>query len=157
MAWSLWYDYLIVPVCFPLLLPLAVGSTLVFAFSQDRFARLSAFFVLKPVVTYPVWIVLFMLSNGEHSLFLATIRIIPALIVTGVLIYNFREQFDAINVRAWFLVLIDIIRWGNTYLLDINPEYYPFRVEVGLFIPSAYAMLVLVFIDRKNVHQNNID
>jgi hypothetical protein len=132
-------------VVFPLALPLLIGTLVLVAFWKDRVSRLAGFFTLKPVITYPMFL-MFSISNyySVKSFGELLFPLLPAIGLTLLIVFAFRDLFRKSWIAGLFLAF-DIFRWANTLVLNyLESQLFDWMMYIGLIFPSLYALLALI-------------
>ena len=162
----------------PLALPLIIGIIILTHFGKEKSIRLAAFFTLKPVVAYPLWVLIrfsisplrFGLMPGPPNplgdilldLRASLLAAIPAIALTIAIVYVFRQLFKA---RSALLFLMgDVLRWVYTFVVSVTVFNYsgnfPYLgillIIIGFLLPSIYAIAALIFVTSRHNSLLNI-
>lgn len=137
----------------PFLIPaFFIGFKLLYN-SEDSFAKFAGLLTLKPLVTTPVFFLsgavikslnLDPLGSLEHF-----VAALPAVSLTLLIAYSCRSVFSAPKSScAMFLIVLDSVRWGNSYLTPLligdspdNGALICWIAFVGLTMPTIFALV----------------
>ena len=137
------------------LLPIILGP-IIQRSSRDELGRLAAWFTLKPVPATVLWVTtLVWLANGLRidTNAAEVLSLIPAVTLTGVITWRFRNLIST-NAGVLFVLLsIDALRWLNTLAWmrhggQIPLVDDPFYV-LGLGLPNVCAVLAFAIMRRR--------
>ena len=155
-----------------LTLPAIIGIILITRFGKDKLVRLIALFTLKPIVAYPLWLLIrFNLSpirfglmpglpNPSEDILLdvkaSLFALIPAVALTLGILLVFWQSFQAKS--AWLFLVGDAIRWLYAFFVSVTIFNYPTNppylgllfIIVGSLFPSVYAVVALTFVNSRN-------
>jgi fucose 4-O-acetylase-like acetyltransferase len=111
---------------------------------------------LKPVFLTPLWLVSMSVFETSHPKLGAALGILPAIVVTALVIVKFRAMLFGYDVRlaARFLIMLDILRWMSTLVLSFEPSSASrmggFIVIASISAPTLFAFAALVIVVREN-------
>jgi hypothetical protein len=140
------------------LAPLIIPPFILIKYGRNDIGRYIAFLTLKPVITYPIWILIVETShswffNLEHpypsQIILASIRALPEIIITLVIVYWFRCLFSR-DKSAWFFLVFDLVRWASVFVVTLVltlPYGEGLFKFMTLFFPGLYAFSGLVAVN----------
>ncbi|MBN1563718.1 MAG: hypothetical protein JXA10_07760 [Anaerolineae bacterium] len=139
----------------PFGIPLFVGIYMLVMYEQNLFTWFAALLTWKPLIATPLVLVTgSYIANRHHypdtgySVFEAVVIMSPAILITLGLITIFRDLVFRSNVRwsAWSLLALDMVRWGNTFVLFAIPDTFDLGIAliimaIGIFGPTLFAII----------------
>jgi hypothetical protein len=142
-----------------LIIPFVVG----FAFISDknksanRLKKLAGWFIFKPIITTPIWMIVIFYSNylflSKPSIFWSTISILPAVTASIIIVYKFQDLFRSKNLGPWILLGFDIVRWGSTYVAMNIPFYKSDLVTLAELLsasfPTLYTIIAIILLSSQ--------
>jgi hypothetical protein len=139
-------------------LPVIIGPILLLKF-RDELGKMAAWFTLKPLLATPLWIVSLFMIDSSSSLnpkILQTLTMLPAILLTLLLVLRFRKVIPMESKSAAVLIILDALRWLNTYIwLATGGKPYlqdPFLLA-GWILPNLYAVIALVIMGMRKRKQ----
>jgi hypothetical protein len=149
---------LIVLLCFiPILfLPLIAGIAMFWGRVTTDLHLMAAILTLKPVFLTPIWFAIMRVFEISHPTLGKILGILPAIIVTGLVIVKFHSLLFGYEVRqaAWFLIMLDILRWMSTLLLSFEPsgngKIMSSMYLASISAPTIFAIVASVIVAREN-------
>jgi len=147
----------------PWLIPsVIIGFYILVKHRGSEFAKFAGLLSLKPIIATPLFFQIVKWYQDHttgcdlNPLYLITL--VPGLGITLLLVFYFREVvWDSRNKAMPVLLILDIVRWGNSVLLfssclelgDITPVL---QAYLGLGMPTIFA---LVAFGLNRIHQLN--
>lgn len=127
----------------PLALPIIFGSLILKGFWKDEVSRLAGFFVLKPILAFPIYIFIW-----EDRIWGTFFPLMLYLLLTLCIVFLFRDILKENSVARYFL-LGDIASWL------IATIFWIFLNRIGLivaelFLPTIYATVSLLYIYNRS-------
>ncbi len=133
--------------------PLIIGLILLIRHGKSPLGRMAGLFTLKPLLATPLWISLFdELSHGHlPAALMALLSVIPAIILTILIVLPCRQAFAVDAKIAGVLVAGDALRWLNCFFfLLLNEATSPLMLlvslPIGLILPTGYAIMALILV-----------
>jgi hypothetical protein len=146
------------------LVPLAISVTVLVKFRKYDIARYIGFFSLKPVFIMLLILLasIFGFFDQLYSLYpdefvSAIFGIVPELILTLVIVYNFKHLFGT-DKLIWLFLIGDIIRWSSLFIESFIPDpipepyfYTQFYIWVFFFLifPPLYAIVGFISVRER--------
>jgi hypothetical protein len=130
------------------ILPLWVGIKLIGEAQRgrDSLYLMAGLFTLKPLLATPLWAVL-LGFRSMPSILTVFLSLLPAVLLTTAIVVIFRPVFanKSLRSKAWLLLGLDWVRWGNTLLLSLQTPIASRAALVhaiaGLLLPTVYALV----------------
>jgi hypothetical protein len=113
---------------------------------RDSIVLMAALFTLKPLLATPLWAVL-LGFRGTPSIVTIFLSLLPAVLLTTAIVVIFRPVFanKSLRSKAWRLLALDWVRWGNTLsmslLTPIESGVALVLAIAGLLLPTVYALV----------------
>lgn len=140
----------------PLWIPGVIGLYLL-ANRRNELGLMAGLLTLKPILTTPLWVLIisFLQRDGVAAAPIALYSILPGASLTVMTLVIFRPLFfGSRSTLARMLILLDCMRWVNSYLLTrIASLPYGYSEAMGsmacvfallgLIFPTAYAVVAL--------------
>lgn len=139
----------------PLLLPSFISLFILARYWKDDVSKYIGLMSIKPVIAYPIW---FFISTSDwinqvydlKPILTVVVPLIPAVILTLVIVYFFRHLFPQEESAKVFLIG-DIVRWLNTFVFSAFPSALLFSLMYfGLIFPSLYAIGGLIIVVKRS-------
>ncbi|MCP4595270.1 hypothetical protein [Neptuniibacter sp.] len=145
----------------PSLLIAAIIGFRILSESRNRFATMAGLFTLKPIIATPLWAIIAEFNFGrpihvgvfelEHLF-----PMIPGVGLTILIVIAFWPLF--LRYKSAFVLLgLDIVRWGNSYLLQRSADQlFLVTIIVGLAMPAVFAVVAHMLV-RESAELNSVE
>jgi hypothetical protein len=150
-------------LCGPIILPFVLGGLILKKYFQDGLSRLIGLFVVKPVVSYPLWFFIFNSPFIGDTLRLLLLAFIEVVLTVGVIIL-LKSIFHAKSWRLWLIILIDVSRWFVTFIGFFSLANSSFGTTqwwlalMNFAYPSFLAILAwVILLARDRASQNSFN
>jgi hypothetical protein len=143
------------------ILPVILGLAIFASYRRDRLSQLAGLFAFKPVIATPLWAILFALTArllsplapGREPYPLSPLyflTLFPGVILTLLIVIAFRQLFMTGSKLAYSLLVLDVMRWMNTFLayfVWMSPESGSIGWSMyiaGILFSNLYAIVALI-------------
>lgn len=143
----------------PFVVPILVSTYILATYEHTRFTRLTVLLTLEPLLTVCLvaWTATLLptADRGGLSIPAAFVATTPAILITLILVAWFDDVvFQSLaRGRAWFLLMLDALRWGNTFVIFILPSLENvitltvlLILLMGVVMPSVFAIMAFIMV-----------